>query len=374
MFLKSSGFGCGGGFFGTGTFASSFLASCFLPSSFFSASVAGSGLASAFFSACCGFASGLASALGSGGLGSGGLGSGGLGSGGLGAGSDICAEAVMISGFSATLVAALSTGLASATFSTSGLAAWTLGAVLIPAVIWENSVTEMMSIGRASVGGTSCGFTPKDTAAHSSAAACPTSDMVSPILIRPSGALLDLGDQRHAAEARLRQAAHDPHHRTVIDFLVAANVNSLVHAPAGLGNGLQLGNQFLDLDLGFLQVHLALGGDRHRQGLLDLVEALGLGLRQVDGHPDREQGGRDHDDDQQYEHHVDHRRDVDLGHDGLAPVASPADRPRCGCAVCSHGGSPQPRSSICRDRMAANSSAKPSSRCACLFTSETNLL
>src|SRR5262245_54118564 len=358
MFLKSSGFGCGG-FFGAGAFASSFLASCFLPSSFFSASVAGSGLASAFFSACCGFASGLASAL---------------GSGGLGAGSDICAEAVMISGFSVTLVAALSTGLASATFSTSGLAAWTLGAVLMPAVIWENSVTEMRSIGRASIGGTSCDFTPKDTTAHSSAAACPTTDMVSPILIRPSGALLDLGDQRHAPEARLRQAAHAPHHRTVIDFLVAANVNPLVHAAAGLGDGLQLGNQFLDPDLGFLQEHLALGGDRHGQGLLVLVEALGLGLRQVDRHTHREQGGRDHEDDQQHEHHVDHRRDVDLGHDGLAPVASPADRPRCSCAVCSHGGSPQPRSSICRDRMAANSSAKPSSRCACLFTSETNLL
>ena len=33
-----------------------------------------------------------------------------------------------------------------------------------------------------------------------------------------------------------------------------------------------------------------------------------------------------------------------------------------------------PRSSICRDRIAANSSANPSRRCACLFTSEINLL
>ena len=33
-----------------------------------------------------------------------------------------------------------------------------------------------------------------------------------------------------------------------------------------------------------------------------------------------------------------------------------------------------PRSSICRDRIAENSSAKPSRRWACLFTSETNLL
>ena len=33
-----------------------------------------------------------------------------------------------------------------------------------------------------------------------------------------------------------------------------------------------------------------------------------------------------------------------------------------------------PRSSICRDRIAANSSATPSRRCACLFTSEINLL
>ena len=33
-----------------------------------------------------------------------------------------------------------------------------------------------------------------------------------------------------------------------------------------------------------------------------------------------------------------------------------------------------PRSSICRDRIAENSSANPSRRWACLFTSEMNLL
>jgi hypothetical protein len=35
---------------------------------------------------------------------------------------------------------------------------------------------------------------------------------------------------------------------------------------------------------------------------------------------------------------------------------------------------PYTRSSICRDKMAANSSANPSRRCACLFTSDVNLL
>jgi hypothetical protein len=38
------------------------------------------------------------------------------------------------------------------------------------------------------------------------------------------------------------------------------------------------------------------------------------------------------------------------------------------------GGSSYTRSSICRDNMAANSSANPSRRCACLFTSDVNLL
>src|SRR5262245_37874575 len=122
MFLKSSGFGCGGGgFLGAATFASSFLGSGFFASSFFSASA--SGFASGFFSASCGFASGLASAFGAG------LGSGGLE---VGSGSGICAEAVMISCFSLTLGAGLSTGLGSATFSTSGLGAGALGAVLVP--------------------------------------------------------------------------------------------------------------------------------------------------------------------------------------------------------------------------------------------------
>ena len=35
---------------------------------------------------------------------------------------------------------------------------------------------------------------------------------------------------------------------------------------------------------------------------------------------------------------------------------------------------PHPRSSICRDRIAVNSSANPSRRCACRFTSVMNLL
>ena len=39
-----------------------------------------------------------------------------------------------------------------------------------------------------------------------------------------------------------------------------------------------------------------------------------------------------------------------------------------------HPQSPHPRSSICRDRIAVNSSANPSNRWACLFTSEVNLL
>src|SRR5215211_7770086 len=227
------GCGCGGFFCGTGILASSFFGSGFFASSFLSASAMGSGLGSGFFSASCGFGSARACGTGTG------FGSGTLGSGGA---SGISAEAVTISGLSTTFWAGLSTGLGSAIFSTNGFGAGALGAAFEPAMSSENSVAEMISMGSESTGMAGGGFVPNDTTHHSTAAAWPMTDMVSPVFIGSSGALLDLRHQSDAAEAGLRQPPHHAHDGTVIDFSVAANVDSLVQAAARLGDGLQLGH------------------------------------------------------------------------------------------------------------------------------------
>ena len=52
--------------------------------------------------------------------------------------------------------------------------------------------------------------------------------------------------------------SHHPHHCTVIHIPVATHIDALLAAAARLGNRLQLGNQFVDLDLGILQEDLAL--------------------------------------------------------------------------------------------------------------------
>src|SRR4029077_14866309 len=53
-----------------------------------------------------------------------------------------------------------------------------------------------------------------------------------------------------------------------------------------------------------------------------------LGFRKVDRDGDRQKGSRHHEDDEQHEHHVDERRDVDLAHDRAPSPASLARRPR----------------------------------------------
>ena len=143
-----------------------------------------------------------------------------------------------------------------------------------------------------------------------------------------------------AADSR----AHHPHHCTVIHALVATHIDPLVGAAARVGDRLQLGNEFLDLDLGIHQIDLALGVHRDGERLLVLVEALGLRLRQIDLHADREQRCRHHEDDQQHQHHVDHRRDVDLGHDRLAGMPPSAPNARAAAAHAHRSGTPARRS------------------------------
>src|SRR5262245_40953552 len=348
----ASNFGCGfgSGFFGGGL--ASFLGSGF--GSFFRTSAIASGLTSGFGSAFASLVSDLRSGCFSGAGGA-------------------CAEAVIASGFSTTLAAGLSAAFLSAIFSTNGFGVSAFGALRAPARSCENSVEEMRSTGIDSAGGALSALGANEIKAHSSTAACALADMVSPVLIAigaGSGPLLDLRHKRDPMEAGRREPAHDAHHGAVIDLAIPAHVDALVHPAASPGDRFELGNQIFDLDLGILQEHLPLAVDRYGQRLAVLVDRLGLGLRQVDRHADREQGRRYHEDDQQHEHHVDERRDVDLAHHRTAAMPSAAGGRCLRAAVRTH----HARSSIWRDRIAENSSAKPSSRCACLFTSEENLL
>ncbi len=71
-------------------------------------------------------------------------------------------------------------------------------------------------------------------------------------------------------------------------------------------------------------------------GSLVLIEALGLRLRQVDRHADREQRRRHHEDDQQHQHDVDHRGDVDFGHDRRGHAAAAPDSAAAHCLTHAH--------------------------------------
>src|ERR1700674_3012639 len=350
----ASNFGCGFGssFFGCGL--ASFLGSGF--SSFFNTSAMASGFGSSFGSD---FGSLFSVALRSGTFSS--------------AGGGVCAEAVTSSGFSTTLAAGLSDVFLSAIFSTGGFGVSLLGALRAPARNCENSVEEMRSTGIDSAGGALSAFGANDTKAHNSTAACALADMVSPVFMAigaGSGPLFDLRHQRNAVEAGRGEPAHDPHHGAVIHFAIPAHIDALVRSAASLGDRFELCNEIFDLDLGILQKNLALAVDGDHQRLAILVERLGLGLGQIDRHADREQRSRDHEDDQEHQHHVDERRDVDLAHDRAGAMPPLAGRRCLRAAVGAH----HARSSIWRDRIAENSSAKPSSRCACLFTSDANLL
>ena len=67
------------------------------------------------------------------------------------------------------------------------------------------------------------------------------------------------------------------------------------------------------------------GIDRDRHRLCILLERRRLALRQIDLDAGGEQGRGDHEDDQQHQHHVDHRRDVDLRHRRPPPAPAAAE-------------------------------------------------
>src|SRR5205085_7021456 len=141
-----------------------------------------------------------------------------------------------------TLAVCSSTGLASATFSTSGFGASAFGAVRMPCVICEKSASEMMSVVMNSGGVALSGLVANVTRPHASTAPCKAADMVHPAFMR-SGALLDLRHQRDAAESGRREPSHHAHHCTVIHLPVATHVDAFVVAAARLGDGLQLRHQ-----------------------------------------------------------------------------------------------------------------------------------
>src|SRR5262249_24921140 len=126
-------------------------------------------------------------------------------------------------------------------------------------------------------------------------------------------------------------------------------------------------DQIVGRDFAILQENLAFVVDGNGQRFFVLVETFSLTLRQIDRHAHRQQRRRDHENYQQHKHHVDHRGHVDFAHHALAMMLAFSDDRRAG--IGSHDAIPYPRSSICRERIAANSSAKPSRRWACLLTS-----
>src|SRR4029453_8034087 len=205
-------------FFGFSSFFGSTLVS-FFSTGFFCCSFF---RASAIGSPCCSFFST--------GFGGSGFFSGGCGSGGL-------SLAAMTSFFSVTLPTGSSTGFGSPTFSAIGLG-FSLLPLLIPLVICDSCSDEMMSTGNASCGLASSERVEKDMIPQPSTPTWRASEAASdlsisyPAIFKLLGPLLHLSDQCHALEAGRGQATHDPHDRAVVDFLVAAHEDPLVHAAA----------------------------------------------------------------------------------------------------------------------------------------------
>src|ERR1035438_9825384 len=147
----------------------------------------------------------------------------------------------------------------------------------------------MMSTGIDSGGGASSERAEKETSPHPITRTWSATDAMSVLSTFTFGlSLIHFRHQRHAPEAGLRKPSHHLHHGTVIDLLVAPDKNALVQPAAGFRDRLQFRHQIVDRDLGVVEEDLALHVDRKRQRVLVLIEALGLGLRQVERHADRQ--------------------------------------------------------------------------------------
>src|SRR5579864_2357890 len=107
------------------------------------------------------------------------------------------------------------------------------------------------------------------------------------------------------------------HHIAVLRPRVTFNVDRLVQLTGD--PVLHLGRDLVELNLTRTQINLTVSGDGQLHGVLFLCighRAWVGGLRQVNAEPVLQHGSDDHEDDQQNEHHVDQRSDVDVRHGG----------------------------------------------------------
>src|SRR5690606_8157165 len=193
-------------------------------------------------------------------------------------------------------------------------------AFLSPSRICVIDSTGTISTGRASTSLTSNAEGARSVnKPRASAAACMITDVVSPtfnLLV-----LFLQGDEADIAEARRGDPGHDLHDGAIVGNLVAAHIDALV--VTGLGDGLQLGHHLVKGNFRLLQIDptFRVYGDGDR--LRVRVHRLRLGVGQVDGHADGEQGRSHHEDDEQHQHDVDHRRHVYLRHQSVMTAAAP---------------------------------------------------
>src|SRR6056297_1858631 len=132
-----------------------------------------------------------------------------------------------------------------------------------------------------------------------------------------------VGYKPDVGETSSVQRAHDLGDPGIGDIAVGAKEHP-VRAAFG-GDGTQARDQRLGGDDGFHDRNVALPGEGDGQRLLVVRrKRLGAGLGKLDRHADRQEGSRDHEDDEQDQHHVDEGRDVDLRHRLRAPPAAPA--------------------------------------------------
>src|SRR5690606_29622036 len=187
------------------------------------------------------------------------------------------------------------------------------------------------------------------------------------------------GYEAEIAVACCRDARHHLPDGAIVRRFVAAHIDAFVIT--GGSDRLELGDDFFQRDFRLLKIYLALTVHGNRDRLRFGVERVRLGFRKIDRHADRQKRSRHHENDQQHEHDVDEWGDVDLRYQGFtppAPAAAPTSRlPGYGhphYAYSSARAFGETFSSICRDNMAENSSAKPSIREAMLFASDESLL
>src|SRR5204862_7054589 len=142
--------------------------------------------------------------------------------------------------FSVILPTASSTGFASATFSTSGFG-FSFLPVFMPAVTLASWSAEMISTGKDSSGIDSNALVENDTSPHPITRTCRAIDaasVLSTLSFTRLGSLLHFGYQRQPLEAGAGQLPHHFRHGPVIGLLVRPHIYTLVHAAAGVGNGL----------------------------------------------------------------------------------------------------------------------------------------